>query len=296
MKLFFDKENIFCRDVENTISKVKKCFFNFLFLIFCVAIIASCLFPFYWAIVSSLKPSANQFSIEFFPSIVTFSNYAEVFLDEAFVYSFGNSVIVATLTSILTLAVATLASYPLSRQFFKGRRRILMTFLGVTTIPHVAVLSGLFELIRFLDIYNEKSALILSYMILTIPFAVWVITNFMKSVPKELEEAAIMDGANQLTILVKVFLPILKPSIVTTGLLSFIAAWNEFLFALTFSLDKQARTVPVAIALFSGAGQHELPWGVIMAASVIVTLPLIALIIIFQKKIISGLTMGAVKG
>ena len=143
---------------------------------------------------------------------------------------------------------------------------------------------------------NEKSALILSYMIITVPFTLWVMTNFMRSIPKEIEEAAIMDGASRYTILTKVFLPILKPAIVTTGLLAFIAAWNEFLFALTFTLTNQARTVPVSLALFSGASQHELPWGLIMAASVLVTLPLIVLVVIFQRRIISGLTAGSVKG
>jgi trehalose/maltose transport system permease protein len=171
-----------------------------------------------------------------------------------------------------------------------------MIALSVTTLPHVAVLSGLFELIRMLDIYNEKSALILSYMIITVPFTLWVMTNFIGSIPKEIEEAAIMDGANQYVILTKVFFPILGPAIVTTGLLAFIAAWNEFLFALTFTLTNQARTVPVSLALFSGATQHELPWGLIMAASVLVTLPLVVLVIIFQRRIISGLTAGSVKG
>jgi trehalose/maltose transport system permease protein len=121
-------------------------------------------------------------------------------------------------------------------------------------------------------------------------------TNFIRSIPKDIEEAAVMDGASQYEILTKVFFPILGPSIITTGLLAFIAAWNEFLFALTFTLTNQARTVPVSLALFSGATQHELPWGLIMAASVLVTLPLIVLVIIFQKRIVSGLTAGAIKG
>jgi trehalose/maltose transport system permease protein len=121
-------------------------------------------------------------------------------------------------------------------------------------------------------------------------------TNFMKSIPKDIEEAAVMDGASQYVILTKIFFPILKPATVTTGLLAFIAAWNEFLFALTFTLTNQARTVPVSLALFSGASQHELPYGLIMAASVVVTLPLVLLVAVFQRKIISGLTAGSIKG
>jgi trehalose/maltose transport system permease protein len=133
-------------------------------------------------------------------------------------------------------------------------------------------------------------------MIFTLPFTVWVLTTFMREMPKELEEAAVVDGAGPWVVLTRVFLPLLWPALVTTGLLAFIAAWNEFLFALTFTLTNETRTVPVAIALMSGATQFELPWGNIMAASVIVTVPLVVLVLVFQRKIVSGLTAGAVKG
>lgn len=276
--------------------KYKKYIKNCLFYMLCIAIAVCCLFPFYWAVVSSLRNSSELFSTELLPSIVTLENYAYVLNDATFSHSFFNSVVVATSTSLVALAVCVLASYPLARRKFPGRKRMLFIALGINTLPHVAVLSGLFELIRIFDIYNEKTALVLSYMIITVPFTLWVMTNFMNNIPKEIEEAAIMDGANSFTILRKIFLPILKPAIVTTGLLAFIAAWNEFLFALTFTLTNQARTVPVSLALFSGASQHELPWGLIMAASVLVTLPLIVLVVIFQRRIISGLTAGSVKG
>ena len=278
------------------IWKTKKLIKEIGFYGVCLVVAFCCLFPFYWAIISSLRDSASLFSTELWPSKFTFSNYIEVLNDVTFGHSFFNSAVVAILTSLITLAVCLLAAYPLARARFRGKKRVLMAALGVTTLPHVAVLSGLFELIRFLNIYNEKSALVLSYMIITVPFTLWVMTNFMRSIPKEIEEAAIMDGASRYTILTKVFLPILKPAIVTTGLLAFIAAWNEFLFALTFTLTNQARTVPVSLALFSGASQHELPWGLIMAASVLVTLPLIVLVVIFQRRIISGLTAGSAKG
>ncbi|MDR3151734.1 MAG: carbohydrate ABC transporter permease [Holosporaceae bacterium] len=276
--------------------KYKKIIKNLLFFILCAIVAVCCLFPFYWAIVSSLRDSASLFSTEVFPSKITWENYKYVFNDSTFVCSLFNSTVVATLTSLLTLAISLLAAYPLARHKFPGRKRVLMIALSVTTLPHVAVLSGLFELIRILDIYNEKSALVISYMLITIPFTLWMMTNFIHNLPKELEEAAIMDGAGKYMILTKVFLPILRPAIVTTGLLAFIAAWNEFLFALTFTLTNQARTVPVSLALFSGASQHELPWGLIMAASVLVTLPLVLLVVIFQRRIISGLTAGAIKG
>ena len=176
------------------------------------------------------------------------------------------------------------------------RKTLLFVVLGVSMFPQIAVLSGMFELIRAMGLYNNLLALTLSYMIFTLPFTVWVLTTFMRELPKELEEAAIVDGAGPFTIVTKVFMPLMGPALATTGLLAFIAAWNEFLFALTFTLSSEMRTVPVAIALISGASAYELPWGNIMAASVTVTVPLIVLVLIFQRRIVSGLTAGAVKG
>ncbi|MDR0677670.1 MAG: carbohydrate ABC transporter permease [Holosporaceae bacterium] len=276
--------------------KFKRTLKKMFFCALCIVIAVCCLFPFYWAIISSLRCSSDVFSANLFPSRITFENYKYIFNDITFGCALWNSTSVAIITSVLASIVCLFAAYPLARRKFTGRKRVLMTALGVTTLPHVAVLSGMFEMIRIFDIYNEKSALVLAYMIITVPFTLWVMTNFMNSIPKDLEEAAIMDGASQYTILTKVFIPILKPAIVTTGLLAFIAAWNEFLFALTFTLTNQARTVPVSLALFSGASQHEFPYGLIMAAGVTVTLPLMLLVVIFQRKIISGLTAGAVKG
>ena len=145
-------------------------------------------------------------------------------------------------------------------------------------------------------LYNTLWSLVFSYTIFTLPFTVWVLTTFMRDLPVEIEEAAIVDGATPWVIITKVFLPLMWPAMVTTGLLAFIAAWNEFLFALTFTSSTETRTVPVTIALLSGASSHEIPWGTIMAASVIVTVPLVVLVLIFQRKIISGLTAGGVKG
>jgi trehalose/maltose transport system permease protein len=162
--------------------------------------------------------------------------------------------------------------------------------------PQMAVLAGLFEVIRAMGIYNTPWALIFSYTIFTLPFTVWVLTTFMRDLPIEIEEAAIVDGASPWVIITRVFLPLMWPALVTTGLLAFIGAWNEFLFALTFTASNDTRTVPVAIALLSGSTQYEIPWGRIMAASVIVTIPLVILVLIFQRKIVSGLTAGGVKG
>ena len=162
--------------------------------------------------------------------------------------------------------------------------------------PQMAVLAGFFEVIRFFGLFNSIWGLIFSYMIFTLPFTVWVLTTFMRELPVEIEEAAIVDGASAWIIVTRVFMLLMWPALVTTGLLAFIAAWNEFLFALTFTSSNLTRTVPVAIALLSGASQFEIPWDTIMAASVIVTLPLVGLVLIFQREIICGLTAGGVKG
>ena len=259
-------------------------------------IILVCCFPFYWAIVSSLKTGSALFRVEFWPAEPAWSNYFEIFKEQPFGRNILNSVAVAVGTVSLSLCLAILGSYSLGRVRFKGRSYLLVTILAVSMFPQIAVLSGMFELIRTLNLYNNVLGLMISYMIFTLPFTIWILTTFMRQLPKELEEAAILDGASSWIICTRIFLPLLWPALVTTGLLSFIAAWNEFLFALSLTVESQARTVPVAIALMTGASEFELPWGKIMAASVVVTLPLIILVLIFQRRIVSGLTAGAVKG
>lgn len=254
------------------------------------------LFPFYWAVVSSLKKGSALFEVEAWPAQPAWENYKLVFSEQPFGENLLNSVLVAGSVVLVSLFLAVTASFALARIRFRGRTPLMLMILGVSMFPQIAVLSGMFELIRWLGLYNQLPGLTLSYLLLTLPFTVWVLTTFMRELPKELEEAAVMDGASPWVICTKVFLPLLKPALVTTGLLAFISAWNEFIFALTFTLGQDKRTVPVAIALLSGASQYELPWGLIMAASVIVTVPLIILVLIFQRRIVSGLTAGAVKG
>lgn len=254
------------------------------------------IFPFYYAVITSLKPSSELFRVDFWLSSVDFSNYVQIFTQKSFVRAIFNSIVVSLSVVFIALLLGITASYALGRVRFRGRTTVMLVILGVSMFPQVAVLSGLFEVIRVLNLYNNPGGLILSYTIFTLPFTVWVLTTFMRQLPMELEEAAIMDGATPWVTITKVFLPLMWPAMATTGLLAFIAAWNEFLFALTFTLTDDQRTVPVAIALISGGSQHELPWGPIMAASVTVTVPLVVLVMIFQRRIVSGLTAGAVKG
>ncbi|WP_409526550.1 carbohydrate ABC transporter permease [Nitrincola sp. MINF-07-Sa-05] len=266
------------------------------FWLLILSIMMFSVFPFYYAILTSFKSSAQLFNIDYLITSLNFSNYQTVLSQSSFVKSLWNSLLVSTLTVAISLLFGLTAAYALGRVEFRGRGTVLLIVLAVSMFPQVAVLSGLFEVIRALNLYNNPLGLVFSYTIFTLPFTVWVLTTFMRQLPKELEEAAIVDGASPVVTLFKVFMPLLWPAMVTTGLLAFIAAWNEFLFALTFTLTDDQRTVPVAIALISGGSAYELPWGIIMAASVIVTVPLVVLVLIFQRRIVSGLTAGAVKG
>jgi trehalose/maltose transport system permease protein len=261
-----------------------------------LAIAAYSLFPFYWTIVSSLKEGSDLYRVEFLPRSPTIANYTAVFAEQPFARNILNSVVVAGGAVAIALALAVPASYALGRIEFRGRRTLLIGVLGVSMFPQVAILSGLFELVRWLGLYDRLGALIVSYLVFTLPFTVWILTTYMRELPRELEEAALLDGATPFDLLVRVLLPLLAPAAAATGLLAFIVAWNEFLFALTFTLSNETRTVPVAIALISGASQYELPWGRVMAASVIVTLPIIVLTLVLQRRIVAGLTAGAVRG
>ena len=261
-----------------------------------VVIVVFSVFPFYYAIITSFATGTELFKVNYWPKSFDWGNYESVLGGRNFVRSIWNSIFIATTTVAFALFLAVTASYALARVRFRGRGLLLMMILAVSMFPQIAVLAGLFELVRFLGIFNTPYAMIMSYVIFTLPFTVWVLTTFMRDLPVEIEEAAIVDGATPWIIITRGFLPLLWPALVTTGLLAFIGAWNEFLFALTFTSSETTRTVPVAIALLTGASQQEIPWGPIMAASVIVTIPLIILVLIFQRKIVAGLTAGGVKG
>ena len=269
---------------------------NTAFYLAVALIVVISVFPFYYAILTSFERGTALFEVNYLPVSLDWSNYEAVLSSRNFPRSVLNSVIISGTTVLLALLLAVTASYALARVTFRGRGLLLMTILAVSMFPQIAVLAGLFELVRFLGIFNTPFAMILSYTIFTLPFTVWVLTTFMRELPIEIEEAAIVDGATPWVIISRVFLPLLWPALVTTGLLAFIGAWNEFLFALTFTASETQRTVPVAIALLSGASQFETPWGTIMAASVIVTVPLVILVLIFQRRIVAGLTAGGVKG
>jgi len=269
-----------------------------LFWLIVVVVLFYVLFPFYWAIKTSLTSPVDlsRTALATFPDSITFQNYVDVFRGQPFGRNLLNSLVVAVGTVLISLALASLSAYALGKYRFRGKTALMYIILAVSVFPQIAVLGGMYSSIRALNLYNSTLGLMLSYLIFTLPFTVWVLTSFVREIPNELEEAAVVDGATPLQTLVQVLFPVMGPALVTTGLLAFINAWNEYLFALTLTSDDRARTVPVAIGSFSGASQYENPFAQIMAASVIVTIPLIILVLIFQRRIVSGLTAGAVKG
>jgi trehalose/maltose transport system permease protein len=263
------------------------------------------LFPFYWAINSSLK-NENQLQMTpatFIPRApqtlevaITLQNYASVFQNENFLRGLWQSTIVAVSTTVLSLVVGAFAAFALGKLRFRGRTPSLYLILSMTMFPQVAVLTGLYAVIRTLNLPATPS-MILSYLLFTLPFTTWVMTAFFRGLPLDLLQAAQVDGATPFQTFYMVLLPLTLPALVTTGLLAFINAWNEYLFALTFTtIEPNARTVPVVIALFTGQISRQEPFGEIMAAAVVVTIPLLILVLIFQQKIVDGLTAGAVKG
>jgi trehalose/maltose transport system permease protein len=267
-----------------------------LFYLLVLVIIVFNLFPFVWALLSSFRPSSELFSTNLWPSQFTLAHYQAVFKDARFVAGLINSIIVAGCTVLIALGLGSLCAYALGRLPFRFKGPVLYLVLTMTMFPTIAVLSGLFVMLKTLNLFNSRQGLILTYLIFTMPFTIWVMTQYFRSLPKELEEAAYVDGASPLKVFWDILLPLTLPGLVSTGLLAFIAAWNEFLFALTFTVTDTMKTVPVVISQFSGSSSFEQPWGSIMAGSMVVTIPLVILVMIFQYRIVEGLTAGAVKG
>jgi len=276
-----------------------------LFWLLVLVIVVWMLFPFYWALNSSLKTEAQ---LQMTPATFvprnpidyavnpTLQNYRAVFHNDAFLRGLVNSSIVAGSVTLLALAIGSTAAFALGKLRFRGRTPSLYLVLAMTMFPQVAVLSGLYAMIVATGA-SAIPSMIITYMLFTLPFTVWVLTSFFEGLPAEIMQAAQVDGAGVFQTFIKILLPLTAPALVTTGLLAFIAAWNEYLFALTFtSIEPQARTVPVVIALFTGEIARQQPFGEIMAAGILVSIPLVILVLIFQQRIVSGLTAGAVKG
>ncbi len=268
-----------------------------LFWFLVIGILLYTVFPFYWAIIAAIRPDREMGVISYWPDTIYWGNLEYVFENGDFVRALLNSTIVSVGTVVIALTFGAFAAYAMGRMKFRGRTASLYLILAMTMFPSIAILGSLYQMIRWAHLYNTIPALVITYLTFTLPFTVWVLANFFKAMPGELEESALVDGSTPFQAFYKILLPLALPGLITTGLLAFIAAWNEFLFALTFTTqDYQARTVQPAIASFSGNTQYDEPWGSIMAASVVVTVPLVVLVMIFQRRILGGLTAGAVKG
>lgn len=251
--------------------------------------------PFVWQLLTSLQEDAalTAETPSFWPAPLTFEHYYNVFFVKQFQYYILNSIIVAGLTTLLCLIVGALAAFSLSRLEVKNRFGILGLILSVSMFPQIAIVGPLYLIASNLGLLDTYLGLIITYLALGLPLVTWVLFGYFETLPREIDEAARMDGVGPIGLLVRIILPMSLPSLVTTGLLAFIAAWNEFMFALAFTSTIDHQTIPVGIANFTNL--YYQPWGDISAASIVVTVPLVALVLIFQRHIIEGLTQGAVK-
>jgi multiple sugar transport system permease protein len=260
------------------------------------AIVVFCLFPFYWLINTSLKSGADLSGAALLPPSPTVDNYTSIFEDTAFTNALRNSAIIAGSVTVLSLLIGSFAGYALARLHLPFKFLILAIVLSISTFPPIAIAAPIFELWTDIGLYNTYLGLILPSLAFGLPLTVFIMASFFHDIPPELEDAALVDGATRLQAFRKVVVPLAAPGVVTAGLLVFIFAWNEFLFAITLTSTPERRPVPAAIAFFTGSQQFEVPLGTISAASVVVTIPLIVLVLIFQRRIVAGLTAGAVKG
>lgn len=252
-------------------------------------------FPFYWAVVSSFTPEADLFEApSLWPGRPVLDHYRALFTERDFWVPIRNSLVVAGTTTLFCVTLGALCAYALARLEFRFKRLILGLILAVTMFPQISIVSPLYLVLRELRLINTYPGLILPYMTFAMPLTVWLLVGFFRQLPRELEEAAMVDGASRLQAFREIILPLALPGLATTAILTFVYSWNEFLFALSFTLGPERHTVPVAIALFRG--QYQVPWGEILAAAVVATLPVALLVLLFQRRIVQGLTAGAVKG
>ena len=260
------------------------------------AVVIFCLLPFYWLINISLKTGADLSSSDIIPPNPSLDNYTSIFENDDFVRSLQNSVIVSLVTTFLGVIVGSFAAYALARLKMGFKFILLGIVLSISTFPQIAIAAPLFRLWTDIGFYNTLHGLVIPYLTFALPLSIYILVSFFREIPRDLEEAALVDGATNFQAFRKVIVPLAAPGLATTAILAFIAAWNEFLLALTLTSSREARTTPVAISQFTGSSQFEVPLGTQSAASVVISIPLIALVLLFQKRIVAGLTAGAVKG
>jgi multiple sugar transport system permease protein len=261
-----------------------------------IAIVVFCLLPFYWLVNISLKTGPDLSQANLFPPHPTLSNYKSIFQNSSFTHALANSAIVSLTTTLIGVIVGSFAAYALARLKMRGKFLLLAIVLSISTFPQIAIAAPLFRLWTKIGLYNTLPGLIIPYLTFALPLSIYILVSFFREIPRDLEEAALVDGATNFEAFRKVVVPLAAPGLATTAILTFIAAWNEFLLATTLTSSVTARTVPVAISQFTGSSEFEVPLGTQSAASVTISIPLILLVLLFQKRIVAGLTAGAVKG
>jgi ABC-type glycerol-3-phosphate transport system permease component len=258
-------------------------------------LLAGMLFPLYWMVVSSLTPESQLFeAAPIVPRTASLEHYRTLFDERGFLVPIRNSLIVAGLTTLLVLPLATCCAYAVARLRMPRKRLLLSLILAVSMFPQISIVPPLYLMLREVGLLDTYPGLVLPYLTFATPLAVWLLTAFFRQLPRDLEDAASLDGAGRLRTLRDILLPLAAPGLASTAILTFLYCWNEFLFALSFTLGPERQTVPVAIALFRG--RYQVPWGEVLAASVTATVPVALLVLAFQRRIVAGLTSGAAKG
>ncbi|MDV6013883.1 carbohydrate ABC transporter permease [Haloechinothrix sp. LS1_15] len=261
-----------------------------------IAVVAYALVPVLWIASLSLKTPATFGDGNFVPREVTLDNYVEIFSTTLFTRALINSIGIAGIATAIAVVIGAMAAYAVARLDFPGKRALIGVSLLIAMFPQVSLISPLFEIERRLGLFDTWPGLILPYVTFALPLAIYTLSAFFREIPRELERAAMIDGATPAQAFRKVVVPLAAPGMVTTAILVFIFAWNDFLFAISLTSTEAARTVPAALAFFTGAAQFEEPTGTISAAAVVITIPIVVFVLTFQRRIVAGLTSGAVKG
>ncbi|WP_305906960.1 carbohydrate ABC transporter permease [Methylomarinum roseum] len=263
---------------------------------FGIIVMIYALVPVAWIISLSLKRSGDLNDQRFIPSAISFDNYRAIFEDAQFPAALWNSFGIALIATTLSILLAMFAAYAIVRLEFSGKQWVLAGVLAISMFPPVSIIGPLFNLWRIIGLFDTWAGLVIPYMTFTLPLAIWTLSAFFRELPWDLDKSARIDGATPFQAFFHIIAPLAAPGVFTAAILVFIFAWNDFLFATSLTSTNAARTVPAAIAFFTGSSQFEQPTGSIAAASVVVTLPVIVIVLLFQKRIVAGLTAGAVKG
>ncbi|MET0449074.1 MAG: carbohydrate ABC transporter permease [Aeromicrobium sp.] len=270
-------------------------------LIGCALILIWCLLPVAWIVSLSFKSqeAVTNGSPGFFPSSgggAGWSNYSDVLKDDAFRHSIFNSIGISLIATLLSVIFATLAAYAIARLEFSGKKFVLTTALVIAMFPVVSLVGPLFDMWRTLGIYDTWLGLIIPYMSFTLPLAIWTLSAFFREIPWEMEQAAQVDGATSWQAFRKVIVPLAAPGVFTAAILTFFFAWNDFVFGISLTSTERARPIPAALSFFVGADPFNRPASLLAAGAVVATVPIVVLVLFFQRKIVAGLTAGAVKG